>query len=428
MKIYGTFIVRLMGIVSIFKKKTRNFWPIMHYSLRQFFIDDCLYKASALTFTTLLSIVPLMSVSFTVLSAFPQSKVFAQKIQSFIFESFVAGKGKLVESYLQEFAQHVSELSSIGLLFLISSAVMMLFTIEGSMNQIWRVKERRHGVSAFLMYWAILTLVPFLLGVSLAISSYFVSLPFYAGAAKTIGLDYTRYIKWLPTIFAFFIFLILYIAVPNIKIRVRSGLLGAFFATALFSLSKWGFSLYLQQYQTYELLYGAFAIIPIFLVWLYIVWIVVLFGAEIAHACSIGRLSASDKPLDPFSQTLIWLKRLWQAQHNGKILTLHDLTDSDKFRYDLTPIEQLNVLLDSKLVRLTAKGGLILSCDLRTVTLGMLYSKLPWKIPNSHDLPSSDFLNVLRNSLHEIEERTKDPLSSSLHEIFSKYVNQLRHQ
>ncbi|NQY42413.1 MAG: YihY family inner membrane protein [Legionellales bacterium] len=405
-------------ILDIFRKKIRNFLPIMRYSIRQFFIDDCLYKASALTFTTLLSIVPLMSVSFTVLSAFPQSKIFAAEIQSFIFDSFVAGKGKLVESYLQEFAMHVSELSSIGLLFLISSAVMMLFTIERSMNQIWRVKERRHGVSAFLMYWAILTLVPFLLGVSLAISSYFMSLPFYAGAAKSIGIDSLEYIKWLPTIFSFIIFLVLYIAVPNIKIRIRSGLLGAFFATFLFSVSKWGFSLYLQQYKTYELLYGAFSIIPIFLVWLYIVWIVVLFGAEIAHACSIGRLSPKDELLDPFSQTLIWLKSIWVAQNSGKILTLHDLTDQDSFRYSLTPIEQLNSLIEAKLIRLTAKGGLLLSCDLRTITIGDLLISLPWKIPNSVDLPSHELLNIFRGSLEQVEENTKEPLGKDLYTIF----------
>ncbi len=409
----------LTNMQKFLKRKLINFGPIMGYSIRQFFIDDCLYKASALTFTTLLSIVPLMSVSFTVLSAFPQSKLFAAEIQSFIFESFVAGKGKLIESYLEEFALHVSELSSIGLLFLISSAVMMLFTIEGSMNQIWRVKERRHGISAFLMYWAVLTLVPFLLGVSLAISSYFMSLPFYAGAAKSIGLDSHTYIKWLPTIFTFIIFLVLYIAVPNIKIRVRSGLLGAFLATLLFSMSKWGFSLYLQQYKTYELLYGAFAIIPIFLVWLYIVWIVVLFGAEIAHACSIGHLSSKHDSLDPFSQTLIWLKSIWEAQIDGKILNLHNLTDIDEFRYKLTPIEQLNSLLDAKLLRLTAKGGLLLSCDLRTVTIGDLSRRLPWKIPSSEELPDHPFLNIFRRSLEDIEKNTNEPLSKNLHNIFT---------
>lgn len=397
-----------------------SFGHIMRYSARQFFIDDCLYKASALTFTTLLSIVPLMSVSFTVLSAFPQSKLFANQIQEFIFESFVAGKGKQVQTYLQEFAQHVSELSSIGLLFLIVSAVMMLFTIEGSMNQIWRVKDRRHGVSAFLMYWAILTLVPFLLGGSIAVSSYFVSLPFYQGATESIGIDSAWYISFLPVVVSFVIFLVLYIAVPNIKVRFTSGLLGAFGATILFSVSKWGFGLYLHQYKTYELIYGAFSIIPIFLVWLYIVWLVVLFGAEIAHACSIGKLSGNNRTLDPFSRALLWIKQLWEAQQSGELLTLHDLTDADDFRYDITPIEQLNNLLDSNLVRITSKGRLILSCDLHNITIEDLYAALPFKIPAAKDLPEGQFLNVFRSSLVELEQETHRTLNTSLYALFNK--------
>ncbi len=401
-------------------QKSRSFWSILVYSIRQFFIDDCLYKASALTFTTLLSIVPLMSVSFTVLSAFPQSKIFASKIQSFVFDSFVAGKGKLVEAYLQQFAEHVSRLSSIGVVFLVVSAVMMLFTIEGAMNQIWRVKARRSGVSAFLMYWAILTLVPFLLAISIAVSSYLISLPFYVDATKSIGLDHHWYLKWMPIVSSFLIFLVLYIAVPNIKIRIKSGLLGAFFATLLFTTTKWGFGLYLQQYDTYELLYGAFAIIPIFLVWLYIVWLVVLFGAEISHACSIGSLSTKDEKLDGFTQALVWLRNLWRAQQQGKILTLHNLTEHDHYRSELTPIEQLNSLVDSKLVRITAKGGLLISCDLRSITIEDLYRRLPWKLPFASDLPDHPYLQSFKYSLVGLEDSYHSILQQNLGDLFAK--------
>lgn len=404
----------MQKIIQLLTNKIISFTLIMRYSIKQFFLDDCIYKASALTFTTILSLVPLLSVSFTILKAFPQFNLFANKVQKFIFDSFIIEQGKVAQNYLQQFVEHTAELSSLGILFLIITAVMMLFTIEGSLNQIWRVKERRHGISAFLMYWAILTLIPFLLAASLAISSYFISLPIYSGATDTLGLDATWYLSWLPTICAFTIFLILYIAVPNIKVRNKSGLLGATIACVLFLLSKWGFALYLQQYSSYNLLYGAFATIPIFLIWLYIIWLIVLFGAEICHAASIGKLSTTVQFIDSFTLTLIWLKKIWAGQNSGKLLSLHNLTDQEEFRYELTPIEQLNILLDAQLIRLTTKSKLLISCDLHLLTLADLYDILPFKFPSAALIPNQPDLAYFKQVIFTFEESKSNNLNHQI--------------
>lgn len=137
------------------------------FVIQHFAQDNCTYIASALAFTSLLAIVPLMSVSFAVFSSFPVFQKLTEPVQSFIFENFVPSTGKVIQTYLQQFASQVSKLSIWGFIFLIITALLVMFTIERAMNKIWHVDVSRRGVSAFLLYWAILSLAPVLLGMSL---------------------------------------------------------------------------------------------------------------------------------------------------------------------------------------------------------------------------------------------------------------------
>lgn len=409
----------LLQYISNYSKlvvhKLSDLVRLFYHATRHFFLDDCLYKASALTFTTILSIVPLITVIFSVFSAFPKAKVFAGAIQDYILEVFTAGKSKEIAVYLQEFVSHVYDLSLIGLVFLLVTAVMMLFTIEGSLNQIWRVQRRRDGVSAFMMYWAILTLVPFLLGAGLAASSYVMSLLAFDQQSWGAGNHLLEH--WLPLMIAFTIFLVLYIAVPNAKVRISSGIKGALTATILFSISKWGFGWYLHQYDTYELIYGAFAIIPIFLLWLYIIWTVVLFGAEVAHTSSLVRLSTSYDSIDPFSQSLIWLRKIHQANNNQQMLNLHTLTDADDFRYKITPIEQLEILLQAKILKITGDGNLMLAGNLLELSLRELMDAVPWKLPKALDIPEIKNLAQFKDLARNMERNNQELLAKKVKDI-----------
>lgn len=261
-----------------FFKCTVRFW---HKVIKHFLEEDCLTHAGALSYTTLLSIVPLMVVSLGIVSAFPVFQTIAGKIQTLVFEHFVAASADVIQEYIKAFAQKAAGLSITSLFFLLVTAVMMIFTMETSFNRIWKVKVRRHGVTAFLMYWAMLTLLPILVGVGVAITRYIISLPYISGAAQTLESQHSM-LFLLPMLITWVSFTLLYIALPNCKVKLKDGLFGAFVATILFEIAKHIFSAYIVAFPTYFLIYGALATIPIFFIWIYVSWVIILLGAVVS--------------------------------------------------------------------------------------------------------------------------------------------------
>ncbi len=255
--------------------------------ISQFLLDNCPMRAAALAFTSLLSIVPLMTVSFTVMTAFPIFRQFGIEIQNFIFQNFVAASAQLVKQHLQQFAAQAANLSATGMIFLVVTAVLMIFNMELAFNAIWRVKRSRKGIPAFMMYWGLLTFLPILLGVGFAISSYLFSLPFIEGTTEVLGLR-KPILRFFPYWLTFAAFTVLYITLPNCKVLIRHAIIGGTVATVLFELAKYGFGLYVLNFPTYELLYGTLAAIPIFLLWVYLSWLIILFGAVVTHVCEQG--------------------------------------------------------------------------------------------------------------------------------------------
>lgn len=249
--------------------------------LQRFKEDGCTNRAAALAFATLLSLVPLLTVSFSVLTAFPVFQEFALKIQTFVFENFVAESAQAVQMHLQAIVNQASKLSGIGMLFLVATAVLMVFNMEQAFNAIWRAKKHRSFISAFLMYWAVLTLTPILIGIGIVATAYLVSLPFISAAANVLGLKKLLVI-FTPYLSALVAFTLLYLAVPNTKVKFRYALVGGAVATVLFEIAKQAFVFYIRHFSVYRLLYGALAAVPIFLVWLYLCWLIILFGAVVS--------------------------------------------------------------------------------------------------------------------------------------------------
>ena len=262
-------------------KTVKQIYRFFRLVISRFRADGCTTRASALAFATLLSIVPLLTVSFSLLTAFPVFQVFALKIQNFVFDNFVPTSAAVLQQYLQDIVRQTSKLSAISMCFLIATAVLMVFNMEQAFNTIWHAKKQRGFLSAFLMYWAVLTLAPILIGIGLVISTYIISLPLISVAANLLGLKkllfYTT--PYLSTLVAF---TLLYLAVPNRKVLFRYALAGGAVATLLFELAKEGFVFYITRFSIYKLVYGALATIPIFLVWIYLSWLIILFGAVVS--------------------------------------------------------------------------------------------------------------------------------------------------
>lgn len=264
------------------RKIAQFFYLLVH----NFFADSCMTRAAALAYTSLLSIVPLMTLSFTLVKAFPVFKTFETKLQDFIFANFVATSAATIQNYIQVFTKQTLQLPATSIIFLFCTAVLVIFNMETTFNQIWKAKHRRRGIPAFLMYWAVITLLPIMIGAGLALSADFVSMPLVSDI--TNYFDLKRLVLMLaPHALMVLAFALIYVTVPHRKVKLRYALFGGIIATILFEFAKLGFVFYIANFPTYELLYGALATLPIFLVWVYLSWLVILIGAEFARTVEI---------------------------------------------------------------------------------------------------------------------------------------------
>jgi membrane protein len=246
---------------------------------RRFFDDHVQTNAAALAFTTVLALVPAAAVMFSMLSVFPVFQDWATELESFVYDNLVPAAGDLVQSHLQEFVGQTGRLTAFGLLFLLVSALLLLFTIEETLNKIWRVENSRSVVQRLLSYWAVLTLAPLLMGASLSLTSYLVSTALQGGGNVAEARNW--FLSILPVLFETLAFVLLYTVVPNKPIRFTHALAGGIAAAVMFEITKRSFTWYISNFHSYEVIYGALSSIPIFLLWIYLSWLVVLVGAEV---------------------------------------------------------------------------------------------------------------------------------------------------
>lgn len=405
-----------MDVMQTLKEKQSEIRRFIVFVFRHFIEDDCTYRASALTFTTLLAIVPLMAVSFAILSTFPVFQQLADPLQNFIFANFVPATGKMIQDYLNSLGALASKLSAMGVLFLFSIALLVMFTVESAMNKIWRVNASRHGLSAIVLYWTILSLTPILLGLSIAMSSYFLSIPLIA------KYDSLSLFSYLPFLLSLTGFSFLYIVVPNCPVRFLYGLYGGIIAAILFESAKFAFGYFLSHYNTYQLIYGAFAAVPIFFVWIYWVWFITLLGAEISYAFSVHHQRRLGLPLDGFSHALLCLHRLWLGQLEGKELTIDELINASQQAYAIDVGLILRQLIALKLIQITSNGHYILSRDLNHLTLYELAKLLPYRLPSQEELAHhEEMINPgWQAQLLKADMQLKETLMIHLGELFRR--------
>ncbi|MCP4995331.1 MAG: YihY family inner membrane protein, partial [Gammaproteobacteria bacterium] len=215
-------------------------------------------------------------------------------------------------------------------IFLIIVALMMMANIDRAFNTIWRVRRKRGLLSLFIVYWSILSLGPLLIGISMAVTSYLVSIPLLSNTAETLGLK-GRLIGLMPVLASAVAFTLLYAVVPNRRVPFRHALMGGLLAAALFELAKRGFAFYLTNFPTYEAIYGALAVIPIFLVWIYVSWVVTLLGAEFSYCLGVLNdvfVSGARERGQGFLLAFRVLRELWSAQKSGNALSSSQLSDA----------------------------------------------------------------------------------------------------
>ena len=264
--------------------QTLQTWPWLDTArtLRERFREDHLgLTASSLTFTTLIALVPLVTVMLALFSAFPMFAGFQAALEKYFLQSLVPDSiAKPVLSALTQFAAKATRLGAVGLVVLLVTALALMLTIDRALNSIWRVRRPRSIAQRVLVYWAALTLGPLLLGVSLSLTSYALT------ASKGVVGALPGGLQLLLNVIEFVLFALgmagLYHYVPNTDVRWRHALVGGVFVAVGVELAKRGLAWYVSLVPTYAAVYGAFATLPIFLLWLYVGWVIVLLGAVIA--------------------------------------------------------------------------------------------------------------------------------------------------
>jgi len=310
---------------------------------RRFREEGCLQIASSLTFTALLAIVPVITVALTLISAFPVFRELTLNIQQFLLLNMLPESAEAIATYTQQFADNAAKLTAVGLLFLFVTAMIVLHTIDRAFNQIWRVPRPRTTVQRVFIYWALLTVGPILIGASLSLTSWLVSLSL--GLVKDVPLAGNVLLKVVPILLTGLACALVYITLPNRRVLVRDALSGGFLAALAFEGMKQGFAFYITHFPTYKLVYGAFASVPIFLLWIYLSWMVVLFGAVAAAVMPEWRERAAQVEPVPGAQyldALQVLRILWEAHRTGDIVTglhLHAIVK--------LPIDRIEAILDA---------------------------------------------------------------------------------
>jgi Predicted membrane protein len=231
--------------------------------------------AASLAFSSLLALAPMMALALAMLSLFTPLEQLGGQLESFIYQYLVPTVSDDVKIYIDQFASQAGKLSLFGLVFFVLTAILLLATIESSFNDIWRVRQGRTLTARLTVYWALVSLGPLLMGASLSLSTYFLSLSIFTGQVQSAGL---LLLPWLLVVAAF---LLLYLIMPNVRVAFVHALGGAVVASILFELSKRGFALYVKNFANYEVVYGALSTLPIFLIWVYLSWMIALIGAEV---------------------------------------------------------------------------------------------------------------------------------------------------
>lgn len=262
--------------------------------VRRFREDRCTRVAAALSFTTLLALVPLTAVTFAVFSTLPVFKPWMQAVQEFLYGNFVPASGEVVSRYLQRFAANAGKLTFWGMLFLGVAALMVLATIEHAFNDIWHVAQQRRRLRRFLAYGALMVLGPILVGLSLSLTSYVVSL--FGGRPSSVSGFRVFLFGTLAILLEYCAFLALYRLVPNHPVKLKHALAGALVAVVLFEITKRGFGHFIVSFSAYRKIYGALAALPVFLIWVFLSWTITLVGAIVTAVLPDWRAAPACTP------------------------------------------------------------------------------------------------------------------------------------
>lgn len=299
--------------------------------------------AGSLTFTAVLALVPMLTIAFAIFTTFPLFNTFRKSLEAYFIQSLMPkGISSIILGYLNQFATKATRLSAVGAIALIATAVAMMLTIDRAFNQIWRVKASRPFAQRIVVYWAVVTLGPLLVGMSISVTSYL--FPSTKGVVRDLPLLGSMFYTLVSVLLTTGAFTLLYIAVPNRLVDWRDAAWGGLLAAVAFEIAKRIFVVFVSKFPTYTIVYGALAAVPIFLVWIYVSWLVVLLGAVFAAALPVVKYERwwhVPTPGSAFVDAVEVLKILYEARENGINAAVDSGTIRTKTRLGFDELESL---------------------------------------------------------------------------------------
>jgi len=410
----------------------RHTTHLLRFSYRvieRFIADKCIQRASALAYASLLAIVPMVALGFSVFTSFQAFDAFAGSARDTLLQYLLPTSQQVVQNYLGSVADKTTALSVFGVIGLLFTATALLNTIEEAFNDIWRITRTRGWLSKFITFWATLTLAPILIGASITITSYFTALPIIRQVAE--GATYIGQTPFLvPWLMSSLAMATLYTVLPNTSVPFRYAAVGGLIAGALFEWAKFGFAFYVTEVANYEKLYGALSTLPIFLIWLYLIWVIVLIGSEVAFCLqhpeqSHRKHSSFLKPgVQQFYAHLILL-RAAQCVNEGKMLSMHDLIEETDIPDNILQ-EWLDRLCALELLRLThdqdGQTAWLPAFDANSMSLHDIYHRLnsdAMEVP--HHWQETSLGRQLLGLYYRVERQQDKVLSTiSVREILEK--------
>ena len=372
--------------------------------------DNGSLRAAALTFTTLLTLVPFLLVFISIMSLFPVYQHLYTTIQNFILENFVPHTGSVIGPYLSKFEQQLSHLGAIEIISLLITVTLTMFTIESTINAIWHTPKRRHVLLSLVFYWGAIMTGPILLVLSVIISS-----TLYAWSLG-IGLHIPEtpfMLSMLPYLVNFVAFLLLYLIVPHCKVRFKNAAYGALFASILFEVAKNVFVFYLGHIHTYTVLYGTVAFIPLFILWLYFSWVIFLLGAQVVNALRHQQAKRHHRHIDPFLLAFRVMVHLFERAQNKQSTSVEYILSRERDCAFNSLQKVLLELEEQDIIAHVKTEEYILLANLKTLSIDDWIEKMRYFVPQTiAPLQTSDPYNArLEQYLSHLHQHKESSLS-----------------
>ena len=394
----------------------RNTWKYVQGFIRQlthqFSEDGCIVSAAALTFTTIIAIVPFFAIVYRILSLMPEFSHVGHAITGFIFDTFVPSSSDVVLEKVREFSAKANELTFLGVAIVAISTMFMLSTMEDAFNRIWRVSNKRSGISRWIFYWGILAFGVPMIGVAFTSSTYGLGIDHIDSLQATPVMEWLR--ELISPIAMATTFTLIYYAVPSIHVRLIHAFAGGLVTTTLLVIAQMFFS-WLVPFLQGEVIYGVFAALPLFAIGLYIIWVVVIIGALVARTLSLTYLESKSDGVPLVIKGVKVLRLLHDAHVEGNsivddaILRQVPMTRSERNRV-------FEALQEGKWMQSSQKKTWTLGRSLQSTSLWDLLMLLPEDIRESKLDSNNTIDSRFRSFLKTAAVHLQVPLSLVIQE------------